>query len=471
MPTTYDVRVWKIERRQGKRGFTYRVVWLVEGRRWKESFKTVALADSFRSDLVAATRRGEAFDTASGRPVSMNRAAEPSLTWYEVACDFVDMKWPGAAAKTRASTADALATATSVLTVSDASPPPEAETLRRALAGWAFNPSRRNTPRPDDVDEALAWVERNSIPLETFADLQDRPVVTRRALDACSLRMDGKAAAATTSRRKRAVLYNMFGYAVELGYLPANPIDTIQWRTPQAADEVDRRVVASPAQVRELLTAVTYAGRVTGPRLRAFFALLYFAAMRPSEALAVRRQDCHLPTEGWGSVVLESSRPEAGNAWTDTGERTELRALKWRGRREVRRVPIPPELVTILRDHLDVHGAAGDGRLFRTATGGHYARATYYRAWEIARQYALTPEVVASPLAARPYDLRHGGVTLWLTAGVPAPEVARRAGHGVDVLLKIYAGCIDGEESAANERIQRMLGGDDADSVRSPFPG
>jgi hypothetical protein len=30
-------------------------------------------------------------------------------------------------------------------------------------------------------------------------------------------------------------------------------------------------------------------------------------------------------------------------------------------------------------------------------------------------------------------------------AGVPAPEVAQRAGHSVDVLLKVYAKCIEGD--------------------------
>ena len=36
--------------------------------------------------------------------------------------------------------------------------------------------------------------------------------------------------------------------------------------------------------------------------------------------------------------------------------------------------------------------------------------------------------------AARRYDLRHAAVSLWLNAGVPAPTVARRAGHSVEVL-------------------------------------
>jgi hypothetical protein len=46
---------------------------------------------------------------------------------------------------------------------------------------------------------------------------------------------------------------------------------------------------------------------------------------------------------------------------------------------------------------------------------------------------------------------------------VPATEVARRAGHGVAVLLKIYAHCIDGQADAANQRITDALGGEDDD--------
>jgi hypothetical protein len=45
---------------------------------------------------------------------------------------------------------------------------------------------------------------------------------------------------------------------------------------------------------------------------------------------------------------------------------------------------------------------------------------------------------------------------------VPATEVARRAGHGIAVLLKIYAHCIDGQADAANQRITDALGTQDA---------
>ncbi|HLI76999.1 MAG TPA: hypothetical protein VKV02_08640, partial [Acidobacteriaceae bacterium] len=89
----------------------------------------------------------------------------------------------------------------------------------------------------------------------------------------------------------------------------------------------------------------------------------------------------------------------------------------------------------------------------------------YTAVWAQARAKALTPAQARSPLARRPYDLRHAAVSLWLNSGVPATEVARRAGHGVAVLLKIYAHCIDGQADAANQRIA------DALTTQPPAPG
>jgi len=62
--------------------------------------------------------------------------------------------------------------------------------------------------------------------------------------------------------------------------------------------------VVNPRQARTLLVALTYVGpqrrgpRARGQRLRALFACMYFAALRPGEAVALRRQDCHLPRTG-----------------------------------------------------------------------------------------------------------------------------------------------------------------------------
>ncbi|MFI6291298.1 hypothetical protein ACIBEJ_06895 [Nonomuraea sp. NPDC050790] len=48
-------------------------------------------------------------------------------------------------------------------------------------------------------------------------------------------------------------------------------------------------------------------------------------------------------------------------------------------------------------------------------------------------------------------------MSLWLNAGGHAPEGAERAGHSVDVLLRTYAKCIDGQQDIANQRIEKAL--------------
>ena len=70
--TTYDVRFWKIEVRADRRT-PYRVRWSVARRVFRESFVTRLLADSFRSELVTAAKKGEAFDLETGLPVSLMR--------------------------------------------------------------------------------------------------------------------------------------------------------------------------------------------------------------------------------------------------------------------------------------------------------------------------------------------------------------------------------------------------------------
>ena len=74
---------------------------------------------------------------------------------------------------------------------------------------------------------------------------------------------------------------------------------------------------------------------------------------------------------------------------------------------------------------------------------------TSTRTWAKARKKALTEAQYNSPLARRPYDLRHAGVSLGLNAGVPATQVAEWAGHSVKVLLQVYAGCIDGQDECS----------------------
>ncbi|GAA5178030.1 hypothetical protein GCM10023322_04150 [Rugosimonospora acidiphila] len=48
-------------------------------------------------------------------------------------------------------------------------------------------------------------------------------------------------------------------------------------------------------------------------------------------------------------------------------------------------------------------------------------------------------------------------MSTWLSAGVPAPQVAEWAGHSVHVPLRVYAKRIDGRAGAARRRIESAL--------------
>ncbi|TLP53984.1 tyrosine-type recombinase/integrase [Microbispora triticiradicis] len=326
----------------------------------------------------------------------------------------------------------------------------------RAAMHWALIPREHGEAVPAELAPALRTLQKSTIPLADMAD----PIVARRVSDALGLTLDRRPAAADTTARRRRGLNTALEYGVDVGELKENPLKRIKQKKVAKEDVVDRRAVVNPEQARELLTAVSYVGswhRARGRRLVAFYATLYFAGVRPAEAVGLRRDDCHLPEEGWGLLTLAKTRPSSGKQWTDTGTVHDLRGLKQRDPRAVREVPIPPELVAILRAHLEEFGTAPDGRLFRNERGGVLGASTYSRAWEEARRFAFTPQQVASPLAGRPYDLRHAALSTWLNAGVDATEVAARAGNSVEVLLKRYAKCLDGRQEQNNLRIEAAL--------------
>ncbi|MEV0125839.1 site-specific integrase [Streptomyces sp. NPDC050703] len=356
------------------------------------------------------------------------------MSWYAFALEYLDMRWPLIAAKTRDETNDALCAITRAM-VRDVRGRPSDQLLRRALRGWAFV-APRPEPRsmPTDVRQTLRWVAGASRPL---ADLLD-PAVMRSVLAALRLNLDGTVAAAETQRHKHKVLVHAVHHALEQHKLPTDPLAPIQWRVAETVDQVDPRVVANPAQARALLTSVSYVGshrRARGRRLVGLFAGMYYAGLRPGEAVAVGLQDCVLPDEGWGQATLHRTLPQAGTRWTDTGRVHDERGLKNRPAGDTRPVPLPPELVMLWRDSIDTFGTADDGRLFFNERGGIVAAGTYGRVWHEARHLALPPELVQSPLADRPYDLRHSALSTWLNAGVDPTEVAERAGNSVEVLM------------------------------------
>ena len=190
---------------------------------------------------------------------------------------------------------------------------------------------------------------------------------------------------------------------------PSNPLKQLKLRRPVVAAAVDRRVAVNHSQARRLLSAV----RSNYPSLEAYFACLYYAALRPAEARHLRVRHCVLPESGWGELDLLGSTPDAGGDWTDSGQANEDRQLKHRGEGDTRPVPAPPWLVEILRRHIANFPTSPDGRLFVTRIGRAgvplprpftkpLRMGTAYRVREVARAAAFTDAEYASPLAKRP---------------------------------------------------------------------
>jgi integrase len=180
--------------------------------------------------------------------------------------------------------------------------------------------------------------------------------------------------------------------------------------------------------------------------MTALFGCLYYAALRPEEAVALRNADCHLPGSGWGMLRLAAATPRTATAWTSSGTSHEQRGLKHRPNGTIRIVPAPPVLTVMLRAHHAAYGTAPDGRLFRGTRGGSLSESAYGRAWH-----------AASGLVRRPNDLRHAALSLWLNTGGDPAQIAARAGNSVTVLLTVYTQCIHGRDNILNQQIDQVL--------------
>ncbi|MER0479993.1 hypothetical protein ABR737_16880 [Streptomyces sp. Edi2] len=191
---SFKVRFYDTEVYKGKRGTTHTVRWSVNGKRRGETFKTSALAESFRATLLVAANNGEAFDLETGRPVShASPAAE--VTWYAFALQYVDMKWPRISANNRKSTAKALTKITLALLHAQPTRFDPVE-VRRALREYVFNKNRRGEA-PPGTRTILSWIRGNSLPMRAW----EGPRHVDNVLLAIGTRLEGSRTAASSVNR------------------------------------------------------------------------------------------------------------------------------------------------------------------------------------------------------------------------------------------------------------------------------
>jgi integrase len=300
----------------------------------------------------------------------------------------------------------------------------------------------------DERDPCWRWLERWSLPLAEVS-----PLVVERVLTLGTTKQDGSSMAATVIHRRRGILKAALAAATRRGLIPSNPVEAAEWRPPRKSMAVDVSLVPSPTEIQALVDHV--ADYTTpGAKYAALFGCVGLAGMRPSEAIGLLTGDLDLPVEGWGMAQLRKPTTAPGRRYTDDGEVHERKALKHRAEDETRPVPLPPFLVVRLRAHLERFPPV-EGRVFSTTTNRSLSPTNYTDVWTRTRA-RLWP--AGHHLAkATVYDLRHGAATMMLRAGVMPAEVARRLGHSVDVLNRVYAGVIQGETDESNALIDKIL--------------
>lgn len=426
---TQTVKFWAIQNRtdHGKRS-PWVVRWSVQAgsRRVQasQSFTHRVKADQFRSQLMTAYAAGEKFSLHTKLPESWNREQVSVATWANT---WVQQNWATWKPNSRRAAVHVVADSLPLLVAHTAPELTDEQmaALRSSTRDWLSSPAL----------EMPEYLQRWSL------NLRDLTHAEAKLADAeLSRTSEGAPKASVTARRYRTTMRMMLAAAVEQKQCDENVWPKHSQR--RTSQKINHTVQAADLptfrQAQEAFDRMQNHQPASGG-LRVLSYVVYLAGLRPSEARALHIEDLDLPAEGWGSILVRRAITDAGDSFTGAGEEEGVTKTG-----TSRTVPIPPVLVSILRDWA---GERTSGLLVATRTGKPVTISNWGRAWRAAR----------GDKPWRLYDLRHACATTWLAAGVPIGTVARRMGHSPDVLLRIYTGALTGDDEIANDRIEAAL--------------
>lgn len=395
------------------------------------SLREGALTLGEKSSVPARRLRqdGEYFDARTGEPESWSPSADEMLVlaWARL---WVSHEWESWSPHSRRTAATDLAWFVALALDPKAPAPPSGI---RLYIRDTLDPSVE-VDAGDDRERWLAtWGLRlGELTRELLADVERQLGIGHR----------GEPLAAVTSRRRRATSHSCVRRAVELGRLesdpwPPTPKGRARRKSAQATERVDVERLPGPATMTAILQGMLNRHRVSRT-YQAMSAVAYYAGLRPGEVVMLRARALTLPATGWGRTrVIEADDGTGEAAMPKTGER-------W--------VPISADLVAFLRAWIEANGLGPDDYLFRNTNGRVPEAGTWGTAVHRGCEAAGWP-------AMRVYDLRHACATNWLGAGVKLGETARRMGHSVEVLVRVYAGALEGDDVDANRRIDAACAG------------
>ena len=426
-PVLQDVRIFGLQHRapSERRKRPWYVRWVVDGREHARAFRTKVEAERFRLELLVAHRDGDRFDREGGRPESwLPRGDEVSV--HHWARRWLAEQWPEWQPRTRSSAVEAIARFVPLATPIDAS-----------LAPAGLRPHLLATLRPnvEATGECEGWRDRWCLSLaelnrEVLAEVEGGMMVA----------LDGSPLSPATAARYRKVAKACVRRAVELEVLavdpwPPSPRGRSRRKALRVRRSVDLRRLPSPAAMARALDAMV-SHQPSSHMYRVMTAIAYYAGLRPSEVVMLRRRAVELPTSGWGRIEVA----EADISFDESGE----------PKTGPRSVPVPPVLVQMLTEWVRAGGFGPEDLLFRTRSGKRPTASNWIRCWQRGLAAAGLPRL-------RVYDCRHAAATTWLKAGLPLGEVARRLGHSVETLVAVYVGALDGDEEIGNQRIEVLL--------------
>lgn len=226
--------------------------------------------------------------------------------------------------------------------------------------------------------------------------------------------------AESTALNRIDVLSACFNFAIRNGYRSDNPCNKIVSK--RAAVERAQNAAISIPDLDELRTV---AGRLPG-QYRAVLWLMAGCGLRIGEALAVTRGQIHFKDKVLyvdRQVTHDKKNEDEKNghvALKGKGRGMHIRHLKWRGKDEGRRVPLPEDVAQVLRSHLKSYGTFGeDKQLFGNVGRTNVPAVPWFRSqvWDKAAE------------ALRPHWCRHYFISMMLYFNVPVTDIAEWVGH------------------------------------------
>lgn len=410
------VRVFPSIQERPERPRPFLVRWEFDGKQKGRGFSTKTEAAIFKSRiLLASVTETTKWNRATYLPVEL--ASLSSVNVADWCVTYVADVWEYLAPNTRRSLVEALVYFIE-RSVSDKAPPvtsqwhkvlPEwltpgkSELLTRDLQQWLS----RWSPKVEDLDEAA--LER----------------IDKRLRQ----NINGELLARTTQSRRVNVVKRCLDVAVRKKVMsvcewPKSDHGQSARKSSWAKSSVTDNV-PSVAELHAIIAAIP-SDRPSPMMYRTLCAVAGYGGLRPGEVVALRVEDLVLPETGWGQISVKRSWNGTGRTWGTEAE--DLAEPKTK--RSLREVPIPPVLVSHLREWI-THQDLTSGSLFVTRAGTRPTQSNWNRALKRACE-----SVGVMPLP--PYGLRRTCASHLVDANVMIAEAAARLGHSPEVLLSIY---------------------------------